>query len=459
MSELRDGVYAEYRNWSAASAALIEQAREVFPGGDTRMSAHYAPYPVFVERAAGAHLFDADGHDILDFMNNFTSLIHGHAYPPVVEAVQSQVARGSAYAAPTRSQVALANLLCERVPSLEQLRFTSSGSEATLMALRCARAFTGRQKIMKMEGGYHGSYELAEVSLVPRPDRCGPIEAPLPVPVDASIPDSVLGDTVVCPYNQPEIAERLIAAHAGDLAAVIVEPVLGSMGMIPATREFLETLRRATADHGVVLIFDEVITLRLGYGGAQDTLGVTPDLTAMGKIIGGGLPIGAIGGRRELMRMFHPDEAEPVMHASTFSGNPMSMAAGFAAMEHVNPQNLAQLDMLGDRFRGGATEVFRGRGIRGQATGSGSLCNLHLSDWPLNDARDTLAATMAGGHVNRLLHLAMLQRGIASAGRLMYCMSTPMTAADVDVALAALDDALASLRPGIERERPDLLLD
>lgn len=459
MSELRDGVYAEYRNWSAASAVLIEQAREVFPGGDTRMSAHYAPYPVFVERAAGAHLFDADGHDILDFMNNFTSLIHGHAYPPVVEAVQAQVARGSAYAAPTRSQVALASLLCERVPSLEQLRFTSSGSEATLMGLRCARAFTGRQKIMKMEGGYHGSYELAEVSLVPRPDRCGPIEAPLPVPVDASIPDSVLGDTVVCPYNQPEIAERLIAAHAGDLAAVIVEPVLGSMGMIPATREFLETLRRATADHGVVLIFDEVITLRLGYGGAQDTLGVTPDLTAMGKIIGGGLPIGAIGGRRELMRMFHPDEAEPVMHASTFSGNPLSMAAGFAAMEHVNPQNLAQLDMLGDRFRGGVAEVFRGRGIRGQATGSGSLCNLHLTDSPLNDARDTLAATMAGGHVNRLLHLAMLQRGITSAGRLMYCMSTPMTAADVDLALAALDDALGSLRPGIERERPELLLD
>jgi glutamate-1-semialdehyde 2,1-aminomutase len=459
MSELRDQVYREYLSWSAASAALIEEAREVFPGGDTRMSAHFAPYPLFIERAEGARLHDADGHVIVDFMNNFTSLIHGHANAGVVTAVQTQVAKGTAYAAPTRSQVALGRLLCERIPGVEQLRFTSSGTEATLMALRCARAYTGRQKIMKMEGGYHGSYELAEVSLVPRPDRCGPLTSPLPVPVDASIPDSVLNDTVVCPYNQPEIAERLIAAHAHELAAVIVEPALGSMGMIPATREFLAALRQATEAHGVVLVFDEVITLRVGYGGAQGELGITPDLTAMGKIIGGGLPIGAIGGRRELMRMFHPDEPEPVMHASTFSGNPLSMAAGFAAMDQLNPQNLEQLAVLGDRFRHGADDAFRRNGIRGQAIGLGSLCNLHLTDKPLNDARDSLAATVSAGPVNRLLHLAMLQRGVASASRLMYCMSTPMSSADVDMALDALDDSLRAMRPGIARERSNLLME
>lgn len=458
MPGLRDEIYHSYRDWSATSAKLIEEAREVFPGGDTRMSAHFAPYPLFIEQAEGAWLHDADGHHILDFMNNFTSLIHGHAHPAVVTAVQEQAARGSAYAAPTRSQVALARLLCERVPSVEQLRFTSSGTEATLMALRCARAFTGRQKIMKMEGGYHGSYELAEVSLVPRPDRCGPLEAPLPVPIDRSIPASVLNDTVVCPYNQPELAERLIDAHAGDLAAIIVEPVLGSMGMVPASREFLETLRRVSERHGIVLVFDEVITLRTGFGGAQANLGVVPDLTAMGKIIGGGLPIGAVGGRRDLMRMFHPDEAEPVMHASTFSGNPISMAAGYAAMEALHPQHLEQLAGLGERFRQGVAEVFRRHHLRGQATGTASLSNIHFTDTPLNDARDVVAGLMAAGDVPRLLHLAMLQRGVASASRLMYCLSTPMTAAEVDTALEALDDALAALRPGIERERPGLML-
>jgi glutamate-1-semialdehyde 2,1-aminomutase len=326
------------------------------------------------------------------------------------------------------------------------------------MGLRCARAYTGKQKIMKMEGGYHGSYELAEVSLVPRPDKCGPITAPLPVPVDASIPDSVLGDTIVCPFNQPDIARDLIRKHAHELAAIIAEPVLGSMGMIPATREFLQTLREEASANDVVFILDEVITLRLTLGGAQQHFNVTPDLTAMGKIIGGGLPIGAIGGRKELMRMFHPDEPEPVMHASTFSGNPLSMAAGAASMEQLNPQNIEQINALGDMFRQQVTQTFEENGITGQATGMGSLANLHFTSNPLNDARDSLAAMMRSGHINQLLHLSMLQRGVASASRLMYCTSTAMTGDDVTFAVNALDDCLRELKPGIARERPDLLL-
>jgi glutamate-1-semialdehyde 2,1-aminomutase len=403
-------------------------------------------------------MHDADGHEIVDCMNNFTSLILGHANSAVVDAVSEQMRRGSAYAAPTRSQVALAETIRARVPSVEQLRFTSSGSEATLMTLRCARAFSGRQKIMKMEGGYHGSYELAEVSLVPRPDQCGPLDAPNPVPIDASIPDSVLGDVVICPYNEPELARALIRAHAGELAAVIVEPVLGSMGMIPATTEFLRALREATTQHDVLLIFDEVITLRVADGGAQALHGVIPDLTAMGKIIGGGLPIGAFGGRTDLMRMFHPDQPEPVMHASTFSGNPISIAAGNAAMSQVNPQLIAQLNGLGERLRSGIDETFRRNGIRGQATGLGSLANIHLTDGKLTNARASLAGQMRSGRINQLLHLSMLMRGVASASRLMYCTSAPMTLADVDFVVDALDDALRCLKSGIERERTELLL-
>jgi glutamate-1-semialdehyde 2,1-aminomutase len=458
MGDLRSTVIDGYEAYAPISRGLIEEARQCFPGGDTRMSAHYSPYPLFVERAAGCRLYDADGHALVDFMNNFTSLIHGHAYPPIVDAVIEQVRRGTAYAAPTRSQVALAQGIRSRVASIEQLRFTSSGSEATLMTLRCARAATGRQKIMKMEGGYHGSYELAEVSLVPRPDRCGPITAPTPVPIDASIPQSALSDAVICPFNQPEIARTLIARHAHELAAVIVEPVLGSMGMIPATREFLAALREATTKHGIVLVFDEVITLRVSDGGAQQAYGITPDLTAMGKIIGGGLPIGAFGGREDLMRVFHPDRSEPVMHASTFSGNPLSMAAGHAAMNALNPQVTERLNGLGERLRTGIGAAFARHGIRGQATGLGSLANIHLTDAPLSDARDALQGNMRSGRMNQLLHLEMLKRGVASASRLMYCTSTAMGNEDVDFALDALDDALEYLKPGIAKEKPELLV-
>ena len=458
MSDLRSRIHDAYRAWSPESARLIEEGRRIFPGGDTRMSAHFGPYPLFIERAEGSRLFDADGHEIVDFMNNFTSLILGHANPGVVDAVTEQVRRGSAYAAPTRSQLELGALLKERLPSVEQLRFTSSGSEATLMTLRCARAATGRQKIMKMEGGYHGSYELAEVSLVPLPGLAGPRDAPEPVPIDASIPESVLGDVVPCPYNDPERARALIERHANDLAAVIVEPVLGSMGMIPATREFLETLREATLAHGILLIFDEVITLRLGLGGAQEIYGVTPDLTAMGKMIGGGLPIGAFGGRQDLMQLFHPDERQPVMHASTFSGNPLSMAAGLAAMKQVDAPTVDRLNELGNGLRAGFALAFERQGIRGQATGLGSLVNVHLTLAPVTDPRQVLAVMSRAAHVDSLLHLAMLQRGIASASRLMYCTSAAMTELDVLLAIDAMDEALAELRPGIETEVPELLV-
>ncbi|MBN1663607.1 MAG: aspartate aminotransferase family protein [Deltaproteobacteria bacterium] len=457
MAGMYERICSEYEAFSPRSREAAVAARDVFPGGDTRSSAHFAPYPLFVERAAGACLYDADGHRLLDFMNNFTSLIHGHAQPDVVLAVKEQIARGSAYAAPTASQVLLAQHLRDRVPGVEQLRFCSSGSEATLMAIRCARAATGRQKIMKMEGGYHGSYEMAEVSLAPMAELAGDLAAPNPVPIDDSFPSSVLTDTVVCPYNEPELARQLIARHAQDLAAVIVEPALGSMGMVPATREFLATLREATLSRDILLIFDEVITLRLGDLGAQQLYGITPDLTAMGKVIGGGLPIGAIGGRKELMQRFHPDQPRPVMHASTFSGNPMSMAAGLAAMQRFTPQQRTHIDGLGERLRDGFNKVFRDAGIRGQAIGIGSLSNIHLTDEAIGNARVSLAASRRAGRVLRCIHLGMLMRGVVSAARLMYCASTAMNDADIAAAVAALRETLLDLRDDLRREKPELL--
>lgn len=430
----------------------------MFPGGDTRSSAHYGPYPLVMDRAAGCRMWDVDGNELIDFMNNFTSLIHGHGHEDIVLAVQQQAAKGSAYAAPSMDQIELAELIVERIPSIEQMRFTSSGTEGTTMAIRCARAATGRQKIMKMEGGYHGSFELAEVSLVPFPDRRGPLNAPVSLPVDGSFPDNVLLDTIVCPYNESDMARELIARHAGEIAAVIVEPVLGSMGMIPATPEFLGALREASLAHDILLIFDEVITLRLDVGGAQTPLGITPDLTCMGKIIGGGLPVGGVGGRRDLMQWFSPQRQQPVMHASTFSGNALTMAAGLAAMRHYTAAEARRINELGDQLREGFNRAFAQAGIAAQMTGAGSLSNVQFTSEPVHDARDSLAASMSAGHIPRLLHLAMMRRGVFSAARLMYCISTPMTSREIDFAITALNESLQELRPYIERERPGLLL-
>lgn len=446
-----------YRAFSPTSAELAARARAVFPGGDTRSSAHYGPYPLVMAEARGCRLTDVDGNVLLDFMNNFTSLVHGHAQQDVVHAVQAQAPKGSAYAAPNLDQIELAELISGRIGSIETLRFTSSGTEGTLMALRCARAATGRQKIMKMEGGYHGSYEQAEVSLVPIPGSRGDLAAPESTAVDGSFPDSVLGDTIVCPYNEPAHARALIEAHADELAAVIVEPVLGSMGMVPATAPFLDALRTATAAHDILLIFDEVITLRLAAGGAQATVGITPDLTCMGKIIGGGLPIGAVGGRRDLMALFSPDQRQPVMHASTFSGNALTMAAGLAAMRAYTAAEAERINALGDRLCEGFNHAFLQTGIRGHASGTGSLSNVHFTEAPLANARHNIDAVMAAGPIPSLLHLGMLRRGVMSASRLMYCTSTAMDDGVVDQAVDAFTETLKELRPVIEAERPGLL--
>ena len=447
----------KYRAFSPASEKLSQRARTVFPGGDTRSSAHYAPYPLAIAQAKGCRMRDIDGHEILDFMNNFTSLIHGHAHPDVVSAVQDQVAQGSAYAAPNDQQIEFAELMASRVPSIEQLRFTSSGTEATLMAIRCARAATGRQKIMKMEGGYHGSYELAEVSLVPFPHLRGERDAPHSTAIDESFPESVLADTIACPYNAPELAKKLIDAHAGEIAAVVVEPALGSMGMIPASYEFLSTLREATERHGIVLIFDEVITLRLSEGGAQKTLGITPDLTAMGKIIGGGLPVGAVGGKRALMQLFSPDQKIPVMHASTFSGNALTMAAGLAAMLAYTERESERLNQLGDRLRTGFNRAFKEADLKAQALGTGSLSNIHFSIGAMEDSRDSFEGAVSAGPLANYLHLTMLRHGVMSATRLMYCTSTAMSETEIDAAIDALQESLLEMRPYIEADWPDLL--
>jgi glutamate-1-semialdehyde 2,1-aminomutase len=457
MATTLESIEQAYTTWSKTSHELMGSARQYMPGGDTRTSAHYLPYPVFMNRGEGCRLFDVDGHEFLDFMNNFTTLILGHAHPSMVEAVTEQVKLGTVYAAPTESQFQLARTICERVPSVEQLRFCSCGSEATMMAIHAARAFSGKQKVMKIEGGYNGNHPVGEMSLVPIPAKAGPLEEPNTLQPDKGVALSAVADVVVTPFNEPEITETLLKKHKDEVCALILEPMIGALGMIPPKPGYLEEIRRITAANDVLLIFDEVITLRLSQGGMQGMFGVKPDLTAMGKIIGGGLPIGAFGGRKEILQLFNPEEPDFMWHASTFSGNPLSMAAGIAALQELKPEVYERLNAMGDALRAGFNRAFETTGIRGQATGLGSLVNLHLTDRPVHNARDSVAGAAEGGPVLMHLHLCMLQRGVNQASRQMYSISAPMTEKEINQATDALTESLHELKPILERDQRHLL--
>jgi glutamate-1-semialdehyde 2,1-aminomutase len=428
-------------------------AQRYLPGGDTRTVAFFTPYPLYMERGQGCRLYDVDGNEYIDLLNNYTSLIHGHAFPPVVEAIARQAALGTAYAACTENQHQLAELIAERVASVDQIRFCNSGTEATMNAVRAARAFTGKDKLVKMEGGYHGSHDAVEISVHPPLDRAGPANCPHSIPDSRGIPSSVLGDVIVVPFNDQEAVGDLIRKLSDEIAAVLVEPVMGVAGAIPAEREYLTYLRQVTAENDVLLICDEVMTFRLDWGGAQAIYGIEPDLTALAKIIGGGLPVGAFGGRREIMRLFSPLEGE-MSQSGTFNGNPLTMAAGLAAMQALTRERIAHCSALGDCLADGFRAAFEEAEIRGQVTGLGSLLNVHFVAGPVRNYRD---AASADAELKRLLHLALLNRGIFAAKRELFNPSTVMTEAEVDQAVAAFKDALWELKPYIEESSPHLL--
>ncbi len=285
---MTDDPEAIYRQTTPASRAIHEAAVRVMPGGTTRTTTYFDPYPLYIDRGEGCRVWDADGTERIDMLGNYTAMILGHAHPKVVEAIRQQAARGTGFAAANPNEVLLATLLCERVPSLEAVRFCNSGTEATMFAMRVARAFTGRPKIARMEGGYHGTHDYAEVSTHPVVAKAGTSDAPIAQPDSIGTPGWILEHTVVLPFNHPDAAEAIIRREAEQLAAVILEPIIGAGGVIAATDEFLQRVRAVTSELGILLIFDEVISFRVAPGGAQSVYGVTPDLTTLGKIIGGG---------------------------------------------------------------------------------------------------------------------------------------------------------------------------
>ncbi len=431
-----------YAQPGSASARLFERALGCLPGGNSRTTVFLPPYPPYAAEGQGCWITDVDGDRRLDFLNNYTALIHGHAHPAVVEAASRRLARGVSFPLPTGEEVALASLLVERLPAVERVRFTNSGSEAVMMALKAARAYTGRPKIAKFEGAYHGSYDYAEVSLGPGPDEWGPLGEPRGVPYSRGTAPSVLDEVVVLPFNHPELTVRRLERHAGELAAVILDPLPNRAGLIPASPEFLRAVREVTARHGILLIFDEVISFRIGYAGAQGHFGVRPDLTTLGKIIGGGFPVGAVGGRADVMAVFDPRGGKPaVPHGGTFNANPVTMAAGLAAMQQLDREAFRRLDELGAKLRDGIAACFKDAGVPGSVTGAGSLFRIHPHARELVDYRSTWPEPAERDRLARLVR-HLLDHGVLLAPNGLGCLSTPMGEAELERFLETLHDAL-----------------
>src|SRR5262245_17617238 len=436
----------KYADPDSTAARLSRQARVVMPGGNSRTTVYMAPFPPYAAEGQGCWVVDADGDRRLDLLNNYTALIHGHAHPAVTQAASARLARGSSFPLPTPEEVELATLLVGRLPGVDQVRFTNSGSEAVMMAIKAARGFTGRPKIRKFEGAYHGSYDYAEVSLTSTPENWGSLAAPASVAYSRGTPPAVLEDVVVLPFNRPELAARRIQAHAGALAAVIVDPVPNRVGLMPADHHFLETLRTVTAAHGILLIFDEVIVFRVGYHGAQGYFGIQPDLTTLGKIIGGGFPVGAVGGRADVMAVFDPTGGHPaVPHGGTFNANPVTMAAGLAAMRLMDRAAFERFAEFGAKVRDGLAACFKDAGVTGSATGVGSLFKVHPGNRALLDYRSSRQDKDEAARLDRIARY-LLDHGVFLSTTGLGCLSTPMGDAEIEGFLEVFAAALEAER-------------
>ncbi|MGE0717155.1 MAG: aspartate aminotransferase family protein [Alphaproteobacteria bacterium] len=429
------------RNSTAASDALYERALEVMPGGSTRATLFFPPHPPYARHGAGAAIMDVDGNRLLDFTNNFFSAIHGHANPAVVRAIAETAAKGVSFGLPTETEVLLAEHICARSPAFEQIRFSNSGSEAVVTAIKAARAATGRPAIAKIEGAYHGSYDHVEVSLDSRPANWGDA-TPINTKYARGTPDAVLADTVVIPFNDVDACIRILETHGARLAGVLLDPLPSRVGLIPATAEFVKALRETTRRLGILLIVDEIVCFRLSHGGAHPLWDLDPDLVTLGKVIGGGLPIGAVAGKRAYMEMFdvRPGKA-PVPHGGTFTANPVTMAAGLASLEQLDPAAYDHLNGLGERLREGIARAIAAAGAPAQVTGMGSLFRIHPHARPIADYRSSYPTDAEKALLTRL-HARLLESGFLVTPNLSGALSTPMTAADVDALAAAIGEAL-----------------
>ena len=403
------------------SRRLHDERARFMPGGNTRTTIHQPPFPLTIVRGEGAHITDADGHEYTDFLGEYTAGLYGHSHPVIVEAIRAALADGIVLGAPNRYEAALAEAICERFSSIDLVRFCNSGTEANLLAISLARAVTGRSGVLVFAGAYHGGILLFAHGI-------SSLNPPFP--------------WIVGKYNDVAAAVGLVAEHARELAAVIVEPLQGAAGVIPGDPSFLYALREATTENGVLLIFDEVMTSRLSTGGMQQLLGIDPDLTTLAKFVGGGLSFGAFGGRADLMGRFDPSRPDALQHGGTFNNDVLTMAAGAAGLTQVlTDAEIARLNGLGDRLRNRLNAFAVERGIEFCATGYGSLVGLHFTLGPVRNEADVPDAAELRG----LLHLHMLERGFSYGRRGFISLSLPLGEREIDSFAAAVEEFLTGV--------------
>ncbi len=421
------------------SDRLYQKARKLIPGGVNSPVRNYPPYPLFVASAKGSKFRTVDGEEYLDYCMAYGALLDGHAPPEIVEAVKMAVDKGSIYCQPTEMEVELAQLITSLVPSIEMVRLVNSGTEATMHAIRLARAFTDRKKTLKFEGGFHGSND----SLLVKGGSRGSVVGE---PSSEGVLKETAKNTLISPYNDEKTTEKILRDHANEIAAVIIEPVMGNIGPVTPKPGFLETVRKITEDEQILLIFDEVITgFRLALGGAQGYYKLQPDLTVLGKVLGGGLPLAAFGGRRDIMEKLAP--LGPVYQAGTFSGNPVSVAAGLTMLQSVKKradQLYPQLDRQGQELQEGIHDSLESRRVPAQVNGIGSLFQIFFTDRPVTDYHSARSSNVES--YQRYFRSMLASRVFVPPSQFETCFtSSAHTDDELQSTLEAVDTALKTI--------------
>jgi len=430
------------------SASWFDRACKSLPGGNTRHTVFFAPYPIYARSGSGCHVVDIDGIDRVDYVNNYSSLVHGHCHPAIVKAVREQILNLSAVGLPTISEVLLAELLVDRVPSADQIRFTNSGTEAVMMAIKAARSLTGRPAIAKIEGTYHGAYDFAEVSQESTPENWGPASKPATTPLYWNTPDNILHDVLTLPFNDIASARSLLDANHTRIAAVLIDVMPSRLSYLALSQEFVRMIRDVTSKYGILLIMDEVYSFRLGPNGAQEIFSVSPDLTTLAKIIGGGFPVGAVAGPKKNMEVFDAREQKPrVPHGGTYNGNPVTMAAGLTGMQLLDDAAFQHLNDLGDFARDAIRKVISGRRAPAQVLGQSSLFSIVPKINTLRSNRDLFLTTRQKAF-QEYIHRYCLQRGVLTTPSTLFTLSTPMGRDHIDLLVEVLDSAFESAMSG-----------
>jgi len=445
LEKLKEDILNKYKAKTPTSKKHFEVAQKWLPGGGTRNIAYFYPYPFFITKGEGCFLEDVDGNRYIDILNNMTVLMHGHAHPKIIEKMEEQLKKGTAHAAPMQVQYELAKLICERTPSIDEIRFCNSGTEATLFAIRAARYFTKKNKIIKIDGGYHGSHDYVEVNI--NSDLIS--EGKVVPTAEKGIPETLLKDVFVVPLNDLAVAEKIMKKHHKDIAAFIIEPVLGSAGGIAASIEYLKGIRELTKKYNILLIFDEVITYRVTTGGIQKLLGVIPDLTSFGKTIGGGFPVGAFGGRRELIEQFNPTKKDFIAHSGTFSGNAMTMVAGKIALELYTEEEVKRMDNLGLRIQEGLKKAMDSLGVTCNVGRTQSMVYMHFQDKAPINAKQLSFDTIQYLELGKYLQVAMAINNLytVSRGITAFMLSTPMNEQIIDEIIVRFTKSMEMVLP------------